>query len=94
MSAVKAMSTSVCQTLVTPEAPTTVFSSPTATAVNAALDIQVSVVTRCLTAVKEDPAGTEERVPLPVTHLMVSSANVHLASQALRANMILVPVEV
>lgn len=40
--------------------------------------LQVSVVTRCLMAVKEGPAGTEEHVLLPVTRLMVSSANVHL----------------
>lgn len=40
--------------------------------------LQVSVVTKCLTAVKEDPAKMEAHVRLPVTHLMVSSANVHL----------------
>lgn len=83
------MSTSVCQTPVTLEDPTTAFSSPTATAANAALDTQVSAVTRCLMAAKEDPAGMEEHVLLPVTHLMVLSANVHLASPALPVNMIL-----
>lgn len=85
----KVTSTSVCQTPVTPEGPTTAFSSPTATVANAALDIQVNVVTKCLMAVKEDPAETEDRVLLLVTHLMVSSANVHLASPALLASMIL-----
>lgn len=40
--------------------------------------LQASAVTRCLTAAKEDPAGTEEHVQLLVTHRMVSSANVHL----------------
>lgn len=93
-SAVKVMSMSACQTLVTPEGPTTAFSSPTATDVNAALDTQVNAVTRCLMGAKEDPAGMEEHVLLPVTHLMVSSANVHLASLALPVNMILGPVGV
>lgn len=78
-----------CQTLVTPEAPTTASSSPIAIAVNAALDTQVSAVTRCLMAAKEDPAETEGLVLLPVTHLMGSSANAHLASPALPASMIL-----
>lgn len=109
----KVTSTSVCQTPVTPEGPTTASNSPTATAVNAALDIQVltdvhiasliltgvclsevskwfkaahinlvcvlqaSVVTKCLMAVKGDPAGMEEHVLWLVTHRMVSSANVH-----------------
>lgn len=93
-SAAKVTSTSVCPTHVTREAPTTAFSSPTATAASAAPDtqvlmailqqqehnntvaslcanvdmfffffvVQVSVVTRCLTAVKDDPAGMEEHV--------------------------------
>lgn len=78
-----------CQTLVTPEAPTTASSSRIATAANAALDTQVSAVTRCLMAAKGDPAETEGLVLLPVTHLMGSSANAHLASPALPASMIL-----
>lgn len=41
MSAVKVTSMSVCQILVTPEAPTTASNSLTATGVNAALGIQV-----------------------------------------------------
>jgi len=43
-----------------------------------ASDLQVSVVIRCLMAAKEDPAEMEEHALLPVTHLMVSSVNVHL----------------
>lgn len=39
---------------------------------------QASVVTKCLMAVKDDPAGMEEHVLWLVTHHMVSSANVHL----------------
>lgn len=93
-SAAKGTSTSVCQTHATPEAPTTAFSSPTATVVNAALDIQASVVTKCLMAVKEDPAGMEDRVQLPATRHMAISANVHLASLALLVNMIPGPVVV
>lgn len=87
----KVMSTSVCPTHVTQEGHTTAFSSPTATAVNAVLDIQVSDVTKCLTAAKEDHARMEEHVLLPVTHLMVSFASVHLASLALPASMIHAP---
>lgn len=87
----KVTSMNVCQTPATPEGPTTAFSSPTATAANAALDIQVNAVTKCLMAVKEDPAKMEGHVLLPVTHLMVSSANVHLASPVLLASMILAP---
>lgn len=94
VSAVKVMSTSVCQTLVILGVHTTAFSSPTATAANAALDTQVSAVTRCLMAAKGDPAEMEARVLLPVTHLMVSSANAHLASPAPLASMILAPVGV
>lgn len=90
----KAMSTSACQTLATPEAPTTASSSPTATVANAAPDTQVSAVTRCLMAAKDDPAETEGLVLLPVTHLMGSSANAHLASLALPASMILARVGV
>lgn len=93
-SAVKVTSTSVCQTPVTPEDRTTASSSPTATDVNVALDTQVSVVTKCLTAVKEGPAGMEEHVLLPVTHLMVSSANVLLASPAPPVSMTLAHVGV
>ncbi len=40
--------------------------------------LQVSAVTKCLMAAKVDHAGMEEHVLLPVTHLTVSSANVHL----------------
>lgn len=87
-SAAKGTSTNVCQTPVTPEAPTTASSSPTATAANAVPDIQVNVVTRCSMAAKVDPAEMEGRVLLPVIRLMVSSVNVHLASPARLANMI------
>lgn len=41
VNAVRVMLTNACQTPVTPEGPTTVFSSQTATDVNAVLDIQV-----------------------------------------------------
>lgn len=40
--------------------------------------LQVSVVTRCLMAARDNPAEMEGLVLLPVIHLMVSSANVHL----------------
>lgn len=93
VSAVKVMSTSVCQTPVTPEGPTTAFSSPTAIAVNVVLDIQASAVTKCLMAAKEDPAEMEELVLLPVTRLMVSSASAHLALPVHLVNMTLASVE-
>lgn len=48
-------------------------------------------MTKCLMAVKEDPAKMEGHVLLLVTHLMVSYANVHLASLVLLASMILAP---
>lgn len=85
---------SVCQILVTPEAPTTASNSLTATGVNAALGIQASVVTRYLMAAKADLAEMGGHVLLPVTHLMVLSANVHLVSLAPPASMTLVPVAV
>lgn len=80
---------SACQTPVIQEAHTTAYSSLTATAVNVALDTQVSDVTKCLMDVKEGPAEMEALVQLPVTLHMVSSANVHLASQGHLVSMIL-----
>lgn len=53
---------SVCQTPVTQEAHTTAYSSLTATDVNAALDTQVSDVTKYLMDVKEGPAEMVARV--------------------------------
>lgn len=85
---------SACLTPVIPEAHTTASSSPTAIAVNVALDIQVSDVTKYLMAVKEDPAEMEAAVLLPATLHMASSANAHLASQGHLVNMIRALVEV
>lgn len=40
--------------------------------------LQASVATECLTAARADPAGTEDRAPLPATPRMVISASVPL----------------
>lgn len=59
---VKGMLMSVCRTPVTQEARTTAYSSLTAIDVNAALDTQVSDVTKYLMDVKGGPAEMEALV--------------------------------